>query len=431
MKKKHPQSLMMSFGHRPNEHKGAIKCPIYQSSTFVFPNAEIGKRQFELAYGLDEAKENDESLFIYSRLNNPTLEVCEKRLALWDKAEDCALFASGMAAITTAFFSFLKPGDLLLHSHTLYGGTSHFIAEILPKLGVKTLSFSPNESKEQILRRLAKSGEEANLKMIYAETPCNPTLELVDISMLRDLADESISTQEIIVAIDNTNLGPVWQEPLSHGADLVLYSATKYIAGHSDVVAGVCLGKASLMQTIRTMRTFLGNMTDPNTAWLVSRSLETLKVRMDQQAKNAQKVAEYLQDHPLVEKLYFPGLLRPTDGGQYEILKRQCLAGGAMISFDIKGGENEAFEFLNGLKLIKLAVSLGSTESLAEHPASMTHAGVPKEERQAHGITDKMIRLSIGLEHYEDIINDIKLGFSNIRNVEKGELEFAYDVFFD
>lgn len=429
MKKKYPESEMMSYGYNPEDYGGAVKCPIFQSSTFVFPTAEDAKRQFELAYGLEEAEEGEELTYMYSRISNPNLEVCEKRLARWEQADDCALFASGMAAISTAFLSFLKPGDVLLHGHTLYGGTSHLIEEILPEMGIKPIPFSPHESKEQILARLDASGGLSALKMVYAETPSNPTNALVDIAMLRTLIEEVASENQIILAVDNTYMGPVWQHPLAHGADLVLYSATKYIAGHSDVIAGACLGAAELMCQVRGMRTFLGNMVDPNTAWLISRSLETLKVRMDRQAMNARKVADFLKDHPLVERLYYPGHLEATDGRQYDIFRRQCLSGGGMISFDIKGGEKEAFAFLNALKVIKLAVSLGSSESLAEHPGSMTHAGVPVEERIAHGITDQLVRLSIGLEHYEDLLADLEQAFLRVGKQVKGPDEFVLEGF--
>jgi methionine-gamma-lyase len=203
-------------------------------------------------------------------------------------------------------------------------------------------------------------------------------------------------------------MGPIWQHPLKHGADLVLYSATKYIGGHSDVIAGACLGNKVLISRIKVLRTFLGNMASPNTGWLLLRSLETLKLRMDKQVYNATKVAEFLNQHHTVEKVYFLGNLTQKNGEQFHIRNKQCLTNGGMISFDIKGGEKEAFKFLNSLKLIKLAVSLGSTESLAEHPASMTHVDVDETLKAELSITDKMIRLSIGVEHYEDIIKDIK-----------------------
>ena len=213
--------------------------------------------------------------------------------------------------------------------------------------------------------------------------------------------------KEIYLAVDNTYMGPLWQHPLKHGADLVLYSATKYIGGHSDVIAGACLGSKALIKRVKGLRTFLGSMAGPNTGWLLLRSLETLKARMDIQAFNANKVAAFLTGHPRVEKVYFPGNLTEKDGEQYVIKNKQCLTNGGMISFDVKGGEKEAFRFLNALKLIKLAVSLGSTESLAEHPATMTHSDVDAELKKEFSITEKMIRLSIGVENYEDIIFDL------------------------
>jgi len=213
--------------------------------------------------------------------------------------------------------------------------------------------------------------------------------------------------KEVYLAVDNTYLGPIWQHPLKHGADLVLYSATKYIGGHSDVIAGACLGSKELIKRVKGLRTFLGNMASPNTGWLLLRSLETLKVRMDVQAFNANKVAEFLNNHPSVEKVYFLGNLTEKDGEQFKIKNRQCLTNGGMISFDVKGREKDAFKFLNSLKLIKLAVSLGSTESLAEHPATMTHVDVDNSLRKELSITEKMVRLSIGVENFEDIIYDI------------------------
>jgi methionine-gamma-lyase len=209
-------------------------------------------------------------------------------------------------------------------------------------------------------------------------------------------------------------MGPLWQHPLAHGADLVLYSATKYIGGHSDVIAGACLGNEALMARVRAMRTFLGNMASPNTAWLLLRSLETLKLRMDTQALNAEYVAAFLNTHPKVEKVYYLGNITAKNTMAYAIKQKQCLSNGAMISFDIKGGEQEAFRFLNALQLIKLAVSLGSTESLAEHPATMTHVDVEPALKQELGISEKMVRLSIGVEHYTDIINDIAQALDNI-----------------
>lgn len=402
-----PESLMMSYGYKPELSEGAIKCPIFQTSTFVFKNAEEGKAFFEVAYGIREQKANEELGLIYSRLNNPDLEILENRLCLWDKAEECAVFESGMSAITTVLLEFLKPGDLLLYSMPVYGGTDHFINTFLPKIGINTLGFRPNMDENAIYNLLEQTGNADKLAMIFVETPANPTNAIIDIEMCHRIANKySTGDHKVLTAVDNTYMGPLWQHPLRHGADLVMYSATKYIGGHSDVIAGAVLGNAVLMKRVKTLRTFLGNMASPNTGWLLMRSLETLKVRMEQQAKNAEKIAAYLSAHPKVEKVYYLGLISEKSPN-YDMFKRQYLSPGAMLSFDIKGGEKEAFVFLNNLKLIQLAVSLGSTESLAEHPASMTHAGIEERHRIEMDITDKLIRISAGVENHEDIVWDI------------------------
>ncbi len=409
MKKMKPESLMMSYGYKPELSEGAVKCPIFQTSTFVFRKAEDGKAFFEIAYGHRPQQQGEEQGLIYSRINNPDLEILEGRLCLWDEAEACAVFESGMAAITTVLLEFLKPGDLLLHSSPVYGGTDHFINKILPKFGIHSLSFHPGESRESIIQRVQDSGLAAKLALVYIETPANPTNTLIDIRSSKEIALHfSKDGVDIPLAVDNTYMGPLWQHPLQHGADLVLYSATKYIGGHSDVIAGACLGSQALVGRVKVLRTFLGNMASPNTGWLLLRSLETLKARMDIQSANANKIADFLNQHPRVEKVYFPGNLSPADAEQFEIRNRQCLSNGGMISFDVKGTEKDAFAVLNALRLIKLAVSLGSTESLAEHPATMTHVDVDPAERALLSITEKMIRLSVGVEHYEDIIEDLR-----------------------
>lgn len=400
-----PESLMMSYGYKPELSEGALKCPIFQTSTFVFKNAEEGKAFFELAYGQREKGPNEELGLIYSRLNNPDLEILENRLTLWDRAEACAVFESGMSAISTTLLEFVKPGELLLFSAPVYGGTDHFIHHVLTRFGVEIMGFTAHDSRDEIIRKVEATGK--RLSMIYIETPANPTNDLFDISMCREIADKFGNEEKpVYLAVDNTYMGPLWQHPLQHGADLVLYSATKYIGGHSDVVAGACLGSAALITRVKTLRTFLGCMAGPWTAWLLMRSLETLKVRMETQAANAIKVAEFLVQHPKVEKVYYLGFLQETDP-QYPIYRRQLKSPGAMLSFDVKGGEKEAFTFLNHLKLIKLAVSLGSTESLAQHPATMTHADVSPEDKQRLGINHKMIRLSVGVEDADDLIWDI------------------------
>lgn len=425
-RKMKPESLMMSYGYKPALSEGAIKCPIFQTSTFVFHSAEEGKAFFELAYGLRQPEKGEELGLIYSRINNPDLEILENRLTLWDEAEDCAVFESGMSAITTVLLEFLKPGDLLLISNPLYGGSDHFIKKILPKFNINVLAFQVGQSKEEIIQMLLDSGLSDKLAMIFIETPANPTNDLIDIQAKKEIAQYfSTNKKQIYLAVDNTYLGPLWQHPLKLGADLVLYSATKYIGGHSDVIAGACLGSFDLIKRVKGLRTFLGNMASPNTGWLLLRSLETLKVRMDIQAYNAEMVAEYLNQHPFVEKVYFLGNLTEGDGEQFYIRNRQCLTNGGMISFDIKGTEKEAFQFLNSLKLIKLAVSLGGTESLAEHPATMTHSDVDAKLKRELSITEKMIRLSIGVENYEDIIYDLKQAFDSIHSLKNKNIELS------
>jgi methionine-gamma-lyase len=414
-RKMKPESLMMSYGYKPELSEGAIKCPIFQTSTFVFKSAEEGKAFFEVAYGHREKNEGEELGLIYSRINNPDLEILENRLTLWDEAEECAVFESGMAAITTVLLEFLKPGDLLLISNPVYGGSDHFIKKILPKFGISVAEFSVGQTKEEIIQLVENTGIADKLAMVYIETPANPTNDLIDIEESKEIAKYfSSSEKEIYLAVDNTYMGPIWQHPLKHGADLVLYSATKYIGGHSDVIAGACLGSKELMKRVKGLRTFLGNMASPNSGWLLLRSLETLKVRMDTQAINAEKVAAFLNTHPLVEKVYYIGNLSEKDGAQFNIKNKQCLSNGGMISFDVKGAEKDAFRFLNSLKLIKLAVSLGGTESLAEHPATMTHVDLDPTLKNKLSITEKMVRLSIGVEFYEDIIYDIEQALAKI-----------------
>lgn len=409
-----PESLMMSHGYKPELSEGAVKCPIFQTSTFVFESAEDGKAFFEVAYGLREARPGEVPGLIYSRLNNPDLQILEERLCLWDEAEAAAVFESGMSAITTVLLEFLHPGDLLLYSMPVYGGTEHFILEVLPKYNIQGIGFRPNHTKEDLIRMVEESGRKDSLRLMLIETPANPTNDLFDLHMCRELADHFSNHEErVLVTVDNTYMGPLWQHPLKHGADLVMYSATKYIGGHSDVIAGAVLGYAEHITRVKTLRTFLGNMAGPWTGWLLLRSLETLKVRMEQQAENAGIVARFLKDHPKVEDVYYLGLI-PENTPQYTIYKRQCSSPGAMVSFKVKGGEAEAFRFLNNLKMIKLAVSLGSTESLAEHPGTMTHAGLKPEHQQEIGITPNLVRISVGVENHQDLVHVIGMALEKV-----------------
>lgn len=409
-----PESLMMSYGYKPELSEGSLKCPIFQTSTFVFKNAEEGKAFFEVAYGIREKGQDEELGLIYSRINNPDLEILENRLCLWDKADDCAVFESGMSAISTVFMEFLNPGDVLVYSSPLYGGTDHFIHHFLPKYGINTVGFKPNATKEEIIAKIEENGFSDKVAMLYVETPANPTNAIVDLQMLDELKKHySTDEKKVLTVVDNTYMGPLWQHPLRFGADLVVYSATKYIGGHSDVIAGAVLGYAEPMKRVKTLRTFLGNMAGPWTGWLLMRSLETLKVRMEQQQQNAIEIAKFLNVHPKVTKVHYLGMI-DEESPSYELYKRQHDGPGAMVAFDIDGGEKEAFKFLNSLKLMTLAVSLGGTESLAEHPSTMTHAGVEPEYLKSIGVTSSLVRLSIGVENVDDLIWDVSQALEQV-----------------
>lgn len=404
-----PETLMMGYGYDPQFSEGSVKCPIFQTSTFTFKTAEDGKSFFQLAYGLREQGPAEEPGLIYSRVNNPDLEILEERLGLWDGAESGLTFSSGMAAISTTMFSVLRPGDVLLASAPVYGGTEFLIENILPQFGVKRVWFGAGQVGPSLGDAVDAARGLGRVAMIYVETPANPTNGLVDIAECVAVARslQGPDGRRPLVAVDNTFLGPLWQRPLSHGADFVIYSLTKYVGGHSDLIAGACLGPESAIAPVRGMRTILGTIADPHTCWLLLRSLETLKLRMTGSMKNARYVAEFLAGHPKVKAVHYLGSLEPGDA-QHDLYQRQCLAPGSTFSFEVHGGEAEAFRLLNALQVIKLAVSLGGTETLIEHPATMTHSDIPPERQGEIGITPAMVRVSVGLEHPEDLIADLR-----------------------
>ena len=404
---------MMGYGYSPHLSEGALKPPLFQTSTFVFGTAEEGKASFELAYGLREKQRGEEMHLIYSRINNPNLEVLEDRLAVWDGAEKALAFASGMAAISTTLMTFLRPGDTFVYSEPVYGGTEYLVHNILPQFGVKGVGFMAEAGAEGFRAAVKTAAEQAKASggkvgAIYIETPANPTNGLVDIALARELSEQLAGGGgRPPVIVDNTFLGPVWQQPLKLGADICVTSLTKYVGGHSDLIAGAASGDAAWVGQVAVFRTILGTMTDPHTAWLLLRSLETLKVRMDAAELGARKVAAYLRDHPRVKSVWYLPFL-PKEHPDRALFERQCATAGSTFSFEIVGGEAEAFAFLNKLQVIKLAVSLGGTETLASHPAAMTHSDVPPAERQRLGITESLIRLSIGVENPDDLIADIE-----------------------
>ncbi len=406
-RKLRPESLMMSYGYTPAWSEGALKSPIFQTSTFVFETAEDGKRFFEIATGQRECAEGEHVGMIYSRLNNPDLEILEDRLLLWDGGEAARVFASGMAAIATTLLAHLRPGMVLLHSGPLYGGTDHLVKDVLPAMGITTVEYTATMDRDAIEAALRKQAPRGKLGMVLIETPANPTNDLFSITAAVAIAaDHATPDQKPMVVVDNTFLGPMWQSPLEHGADAVIYSCTKYLGGHSDLVAGAIVGTHEAVDPVAALRTYLGTMASPLTGWLLLRSLETLSIRTARQAATAQRIANFLVGHPVVHDVHYLGLLEPGQPG-FEIYKRQCTGPGAMMSFEVDGGEEGAFRFLNNLQLIRLAVSLGSTESLAEHPGTMTHSGVDAEAKLRLGITPSLVRLSVGVEHPDDLILDL------------------------
>ncbi|MBI0475573.1 cystathionine gamma-synthase family protein [Sphingomonas sp. MA1305] len=397
-----PSTLMMGHGFDPALSEGSLKPPIFLTSTFVFPNAAAGKRHFE---GVTGKRPGGAEGLVYSRFNGPNQEILEDRLSVWEEAEDALAFSSGMAAIATLFLSMVKPGDTIVHSGPLYAATETLIARILGRFGVHWLDFPAGATRAEIDAVLGKAAS-GNVALIYLESPANPTNALVDVEAVRASRDAIFanSPAKPPIAIDNTFLGPLWSKPLQHGADIVVYSLTKYAGGHSDLVAGGVLGSKEHINTIRSMRNTIGTICDPNTAWMLLRSLETLELRMSRAGENAAKVCAFLRQHPKVDSMGYLGFIE--DARQKDIYDRHCSGAGSTFSLLVKGGEAEAFRFLDALKIAKLAVSLGGTETLASHPAAMTHLSVPEARKQALGITDNLVRISIGVEDADDLIAD-------------------------
>ncbi len=411
----HPETQMMGYGYDPMLSEGALKPPIFMTSTFTFASAQDGKEFFELAYGKREARAKEQPGLIYSRINNPDLEVLEDRLALWENADCAAAFASGMAAISTCLWSYLRPGDVIVYSAPIYGGTEHLIRNILPLYGIKSVEFEAGGPEPTLPIALDEAKALGRVAVIFTETPANPTNNLVDLEACANEAKrmEAETGTKPIVMVDNTFLGPVWQHPLEHGCDIVIYSLTKYVAGHSDVVAGAAVGSHEVMGPVRGFRTILGTMCDPHSGWLIMRSLETLKLRMTAAAENARIIAEYLRDHPKVSKVHYLGFLSEDDPC-YRIFTEQAKSAGSTFSFDVIGGEREAFAVLDNLQIIKLAVSLGGTESLMEHPFTMTHSDVPDDVKIRLGIGENLVRISVGIENVDDLIADLEQALSAI-----------------
>ena len=403
-----PSTLMMGHGYDPALSEGSLKAPIFLTSTFAFENAAAGKRHFE---GITGIREGGAEGLVYSRFNGPNQEILEDRLAIWDGAEDALCFSSGMTAICILMMAYCSAGDVIVHSGPLYAASEGFVAKVLSRFNITYVDFAAGATREELDDVLAKAqrqaeGQGGKVAMIYLESPANPTNALVDVEAVRDARDAAFAKDGPPIAIDNTFLGPLWQRPLEHGADIVAYSLTKYVGGHSDLVAGSIAGSKRWMDPVRALRNTMGGIADPNTAWMLLRSLETVELRMERAGHNAAKVCRYLQGHPKVEGLGYLGFL--SDPRQKDIYERHCLGAGSTFSVFIEGGEQACFRFLDNLKIAKLAVSLGGTETLASHPASMTHLSVPHGRKTELGITDSLVRISVGIEDPDDLIADFE-----------------------
>ena len=409
-----PETQMMGYGYDPSLSEGSLKPPIFLTSTFVFKTAQDGKDFFDFTSGRREPVAGQSTGLVYSRFNNPNLEVLEDRLALWEQTETAAVFSSGMSAISTALWAYVRPGDVILMSQPLYGGTETLIEKTLPAFGVSAVSFTLGHDRAAVTDAAARASARAaetggRICLVMTETPANPTNSLVDLKLMRDVSEQIGRRQaggRPPVLVDNTFLGPVFQRPLAHGADLVMYSLTKYVGGHSDLVAGGVVGTREMVGPIKRLRGALGTQLDPNTAWMIMRSMETLSLRMHKSAQNAALVATFLRSHPKIANVNYLGFLA-ADDPRHAVYKRQCDSAGSTFGFTVKGGEAEAFRLLDGLQVIKLAVSLGGTETLISHPASTTHSGLPKETRDRIGISDALIRISVGIEDPGDLIADL------------------------
>ncbi|MGM0420070.1 MAG: methionine gamma-lyase [Bacillota bacterium] len=379
-------------GEKPCPETGALRVPIYQSSTFVFDNCEQGGRRFA----------GEEPGYIYTRLGNPTQSALEEKMAILEGKEDAIALGSGMAAVSSVVMGLLTAGDHLIASDTLYGCTFSLFSELLPKWGIDVSFVDMSELKnlEQEIK--------PNTRLIYTETPSNPTMNMVDLQGVAEIAQAS----SILTVVDNTFMSPYLQKPDEFGIDIIVHSATKYIGGHGDTIAGIICGPQEILDELRatTVKDF-GGIIAPFDAFLLLRGLKTLTVRMDRIVENAQQVAEFLAGHPAVEKVYYPGL---PSHPQYELGKKQMKAAGGVMSFEVKGGIEAGKQLLDSLELCILAVSLGDVDTLIQHPASMTHYVVPREERLKAGITDGMIRLAVGIEDVTDIISDLKAGLDQL-----------------
>ncbi len=384
-------------GQSCDPRTGAHNTPIYQTTTYAFQNVDHGARLFSDAFNPSVGIQDG---FIYTRFGNPTQQALEEKIAALEEGEAALAFSSGMAAISAVFLLLVKPQDHVVADNSLYGTTRDFLVQIMEKFGV-ALSFVDFSDLTRVKAALLPE-----TKVLYCESPTNPRLKCVDIAQVAALA----KTVGATTVVDNTFFTPYFQKPLLLGADVVVHSATKYLSGHGDCISGLAVGTRYFINELRcVVHNNMGGVISPFNAWLVLRGIKTLPLRMRQHEENALAIAQYLTKHPAVEKVHYPGLLSHP---QYEIAKRQATGFGGVLSFELKGGYEAGKSLMNKVQLCTLAVSLGDVDTLIEHPASTTHAVIPREERLAAGLTDGLVRLSVGIEDVNDLIQDLEQGLA-------------------
>lgn len=412
-RKLHPSTQMTAYGYSPSFSEGAVKPPVFLTSTFVFESAEQGAEFFDVVAGRKPAPEGmGAGGLVYSRFNHPNTEIVEDRLALYDEAEAALVTASGMAAISAVALAYLRPGDAFVHYTPLYGGTDTLLRKVLAQWNTHGVPFDDGLDEASLRGALEKAAAQGPVKLVFLETPANPTNAIIDLSMIRRVVDHWAEgkAQKPLVVCDNTLLGPVFQRPSRFGIDICVYSLTKYVGGHSDLVAGGITGSLALLKPIRQVRSAYGFQLDPHSCWMLSRSMETLSLRMERAAQSARRIADWLAANPLIPcKVLHPAHF--TDERARAVHAAQSEGDGSTFSFVVADDRKLAFRILNGLGIFKLAVSLGGSESLVCHPASTTHSGVSPADRAAAGVTDGLIRLSVGLEHPDDLIADLEAAF--------------------
>ncbi|MBO1513033.1 methionine gamma-lyase [Metabacillus bambusae] len=388
----HFETKAIHAGYTSKEHSDSLTPPIYQSSTFTFTSLEQGANRFA---GVEDG-------YIYSRLSNPTVTVLEERMAQLEEGEAALAFGSGMAAVSAVLIGLTKANDHILCSRGVYGCTFGLLRMLQEKYQIDH-TFSELATTEEIISKIQE-----NTTCIYIETPINPTMKLIDLELVVRIAKE----KGIMVVVDNTFSTPYLQKPLTLGCDISIHSATKYIGGHGDVIAGIIVGNHEIIKQLKkTTQKDIGGVISPFDAWLLLRGIKTLAVRMDRHCENAKKLANLLGNHPRIKAVYYPGDQNHPD---YQIMKRQMKNGGGLLSFEVNGTYEDAVKVVNQLKLIPIAVSLGDAETLIQHPASMTHAVIPEEVRKDMGISNELLRLSVGLEAWEDIWDDLKQALDSL-----------------